>query len=90
MTFGITGWIEDATGNWDSSFRFAGACNLLAGLILLLEPLINRIWCCSEKQTPEDEEVPPVEPPNDEEVPPVELPKDEEVHPVKDTNVLPD
>ncbi|KAL5020977.1 hypothetical protein ScPMuIL_000132 [Solemya velum] len=47
----IVGWLEDATGNWDMSFRFAGLLKLLAGLVVLCEPLILKIF--GEKPMPE-------------------------------------
>lgn len=38
------GWIEDATGNWDLSFRIMGSFNLLTAVILLSEPLILKFF----------------------------------------------
>ncbi|KAL5020978.1 hypothetical protein ScPMuIL_000133 [Solemya velum] len=53
------GWLEDATGNWDMSFRFAGLLSLMAGLVVLSEPLVLRIF--GEKQTLDDNHIPRVE-----------------------------
>lgn len=41
----IVGWLEDVTGSWDMSFRYAGILGLLAFLLLLIEPFMERIWC---------------------------------------------
>lgn len=40
----VMGWIEDATGSWDLSFRIMGICYYISGGILLLEPFIEKIW----------------------------------------------
>ncbi|XP_033731373.1 monocarboxylate transporter 12-like [Pecten maximus] len=37
------GWIEDATGTWDLSFRIMGSFNLLTALILICEPFLNSL-----------------------------------------------
>ncbi|OWF49448.1 monocarboxylate transporter 12-like [Mizuhopecten yessoensis] len=49
MSFGIVisqpvmGWIEDATGSWDLSFRIMGMFNLLSGVLFVLEPVFKKI-----------------------------------------------
>ncbi|XP_060065130.1 monocarboxylate transporter 12-like [Ylistrum balloti] len=40
----IAGWIEDATGTWNTSFWFLGGMACLATLIVLLEPLFIKHW----------------------------------------------
>jgi len=42
----LTGWFEDITGSWLLSFHFAGTLSLLAGILVLVEPLISKCWCC--------------------------------------------
>lgn len=41
----LTGWLEDVTDSWGMSFRFVGLLGVLAFLLLLIEPLIERVWC---------------------------------------------
>ncbi|KAL5022250.1 hypothetical protein ScPMuIL_001405 [Solemya velum] len=50
------GWLEDATGNWDMSFRFAGMLKLLAGIVFLCEPLIVSFF--REKPMPDEKHIP--------------------------------
>lgn len=38
------GWAEDATGNWNTSFRLAGVFAILAGCVVLCEHFILK--CC--------------------------------------------
>ncbi|XP_060067081.1 monocarboxylate transporter 12-like [Ylistrum balloti] len=51
MSFGIVisqplmGWIEDATGSWDMSFRIMGMFNLLSGALFMLEPVLKKTLC---------------------------------------------
>jgi hypothetical protein len=33
------------TGSWGMSFRFVGLLGVLAFLLLLIEPVIERVWC---------------------------------------------
>ncbi|XP_033761914.1 monocarboxylate transporter 13-like [Pecten maximus] len=40
----VMGWLEDATGSWNLSFRVMGACYYISGAILLMEPLIEKLW----------------------------------------------
>ncbi|CAC5391035.1 unnamed protein product [Mytilus coruscus] len=47
LTYGIiTGWLEDVTGSWTSSFYFVGILSALAVLLCLLERPISYILCC--------------------------------------------
>ncbi|KAL5022253.1 hypothetical protein ScPMuIL_001408 [Solemya velum] len=52
----FVGWLEDATGNWDMSFRFAGMLKLLAGIVFLCEPLIVSFF--REKPMPDEKHIP--------------------------------
>ncbi|XP_021352413.1 monocarboxylate transporter 12-like isoform X2 [Mizuhopecten yessoensis] len=47
----IAGWIEDATGTWDASFRFLGGMTCLATVVVLLEPLFVKHWFLRVKPT---------------------------------------
>ena len=33
------------TGSWGMSFRFVGLLGVLAFLLLLIQPIIERVWC---------------------------------------------
>ncbi|XP_076112625.1 monocarboxylate transporter 14-like isoform X1 [Mytilus galloprovincialis] len=46
----IIGWLKDATGSWNMSFRFTGLLSALSFLFCLTGPMIERCWCC-HKQT---------------------------------------
>ncbi|XP_033762280.1 monocarboxylate transporter 13-like [Pecten maximus] len=57
MSFGIVisqplmGWLEDATGSWDLSFRIMGMFNLLSGALFVLEPVFKRACCVDVDST---------------------------------------
>lgn len=59
MAFGSTpcqpvlGWIKDYHGNWNPSFMFSGAIFILAGLVILMEPVIIRT-CMRPNHTDND------------------------------------
>ncbi|XP_021378223.1 monocarboxylate transporter 12-like isoform X1 [Mizuhopecten yessoensis] len=42
------GWIEDATGSWNLSFRVMGFLHLLTAVILMSEPLIVKFCSCNQ------------------------------------------
>ncbi|OWF51010.1 Monocarboxylate transporter 12 [Mizuhopecten yessoensis] len=52
------GWIDDATGSWDMSFRVMGVCYYISGVVLLLEPLIEKIWCSDPDEIDNHHELP--------------------------------
>ncbi|XP_060069838.1 monocarboxylate transporter 12-like [Ylistrum balloti] len=55
------GWIEDATGDWNLSFRMMGTFHFLTTAILLAEPLILKLFCYDfgdkEKRDDHEEEI---------------------------------
>ena len=41
--FSVSGWLYDIYGNWTPSFILTGCSFILAGVIIMLEPIIIRV-----------------------------------------------
>lgn len=62
MAFGSTpsqpllGWIKDYHGNWNPSFMLSGGIFILAGIVILLEPVVVRL--CNKLEHTENDDTP--------------------------------